>query len=72
MSTVKPAWKHSSQDGTLRKLADVPADQRPRAIGTIAELGQMYGEHDWQSQEAQEFWSVTVSEVTEKSMSGDN
>ncbi|OAV51203.1 glycosyltransferase family A protein [Enteractinococcus helveticum] len=56
----------------LRKLADVPADQRSGAIETIAKLGQMYEEHDWQSQEAQEFWAVTVSEVTEQQTSGDN
>lgn len=47
----------------LRKLADVPADQRARAIATIAELGRMYGEHEWASEEAQEFWEVTVREI---------
>ena len=56
----------------LRKLADVPGEQRPKAIETIVELGQMYGEHDWQSEEAREFWAVTVNELTHQTTSGDN
>jgi hypothetical protein len=53
----------------LRKLADVPDDQRAQAITTIAELGQMYGEHEWDSEEAQEFWNVTVNEIEPASAS---
>src|SRR5690625_935572 len=53
----------------LRKLADVPRDQRAQAITTIAELGQMYGEHEWGSEEAQEFWNVTFNEIEPASTS---
>ncbi|GAA4119651.1 glycosyltransferase family 2 protein [Enteractinococcus coprophilus] len=56
----------------LRKLADVPADQRPRAIKTIAELGQIYGDHEWQSEEAQKFWTLMVHEATDQQASGDD
>jgi glycosyltransferase involved in cell wall biosynthesis len=47
----------------LRKLADVPHDQRAQAITTIAELGRMYGEYEWHTEEAQEFWNVTIGEI---------
>ncbi|HEY4536178.1 MAG TPA: glycosyltransferase [Enteractinococcus sp.] len=56
----------------LRKLADVPPEQRTQAVKTIIELGQMYGDHDWQSEEAQEFWAVTGNEVIEHQTCGDN
>ncbi len=55
----------------LRKLADVPADQRNQAIATIITLGKMYGEHQWASPEAQEFWDVTVGELNQTVASGD-
>lgn len=56
----------------LRKLADVPDDQRAQAISTITELGQMYGDHEWESEEAQEFWNISVGEIPQNSTSGDN
>lgn len=56
----------------LRKLKDVPLEQRPSAISTIIKLGQMYGDYEWQSEEAQDFWTVTIHEVLEKHTSGDN
>ena len=56
----------------LRKLADVPSDQRARAIATIAELGKMYGDHEWESEEAQDFWNITIGELAPNSLSGDN
>lgn len=56
----------------LRKLADVPAEQRARAIETVAELGQMYGDHEWQSEEAQEFWNVTLGAMQLNSVSEGN
>jgi len=46
----------------LRKLADVPDDQRVQAIATIAELGRIYGNHEWKSEEAKSFWLTTVTE----------
>lgn len=55
----------------LRKLEHVPIEQRAKAIGTIAELGSMYGEHEWASSEAQEFWNVTLDEVQQHSVFGD-
>lgn len=56
----------------LRKLADVPDDQRAHAIATITELGRMYGDHEWESEEAQEFWNISVGEQPQNSTSGDN
>ncbi|WP_022871617.1 glycosyltransferase [Yaniella halotolerans] len=56
----------------LRKLADVPFDQRSQAIATIAKLGKMYGDHEWESEEAQDFWNATISELEPYSVSGDN
>src|SRR5690625_3270271 len=56
----------------LRKLKDVPLEQRPSAISTIIKLGQMYGDYEWQSEEAQDFWTGTIHEVLEKHTSGDN
>ena len=56
----------------LRKLADVPAEQRAQAIATISELGKMYGDHEWESEEAQKFWNVTINELQQNSVSGDN
>lgn len=56
----------------LRKLADVPSAQRAQAIATIAELGKMYGDHEWESEEAQEFWNVTIGELQPNTVSGDN
>ncbi len=56
----------------LRKLADVPADQRTRAITTIKELGQMYGKHEWQTEQAQEFWNSNLNELEHPNTSGDN
>lgn len=56
----------------LRKLADVPEEQRARAITTIAELGRMYGDHEWASEEAQQFWSDTVGESQRHTASEDN
>lgn len=47
----------------LRKLPDVPESQRAKAIETITELGQMYGEHDWQSEEANDFWAATSDKL---------
>lgn len=55
----------------LRKLADVPAEQRAQAISTIIKLGNMYGHHEWTTQEAKEFWDVTVNEVKPDGVSGD-
>jgi len=56
----------------LRKLADVPAEQRHRAITTIIELGQIYGDHAWQTAEAQEFWALKDNEIEAQHTSGDN
>lgn len=56
----------------LRKLADVPEAQRAQAISTIVQLGHMYGEHEWESEEAQEFWNITVGELQLNSVSEDN
>lgn len=56
----------------LRKLADVPPEQRNKAIATIMELGQMYGDHEWETEEAQQFWNVTVNELQQQNVSGDN
>lgn len=47
----------------LRKLNDVPPEQRPEAIETIAELGQIYGQHEWGSEEAREFWHETFRQT---------
>lgn len=47
----------------LRKLKDVPSEQRADAIATIMTLGQMYGQHEWQSEEARAFWEETVQEI---------
>jgi glycosyltransferase involved in cell wall biosynthesis len=55
----------------LRKLADVPVEQRPMAISTIAELGRMYGEHEWRSEEAKEFWAITINETAAETPIGD-
>lgn len=55
----------------LQKLKDVPQEQRPTAISTIIELGKMYGQYEWLSEEAQEFWTTTVHEVLEEHTSGD-
>lgn len=55
----------------LRKLADVPLGQRSQAIRTIAELGRIYGGHEWQSPEAIEFWDVTLGEVEQNNLPGD-
>src|SRR5699024_5626726 len=44
------------------KLKQVPELQRPQAIETIAELGRMYGEYNWQTDEAKEFWSMINAE----------
>src|SRR5699024_5874240 len=46
----------------LHKLKQVPELQRPQAIETIAELGRMYGEYNWQTDEAKEFWSMINAE----------
>src|SRR5690625_4493908 len=56
----------------LRKLADVPAEQRHRAITTIIELGQIYGDHAWQTAEVQEFWALKDNEIEAQHTSGDN
>lgn len=47
----------------LRKLKDVPSEQRADAIATIMTLGQMYGQHEWQSEDALAFWEETVQEI---------
>lgn len=56
----------------LRKLPQVPEDQRALAIKTIAELGRMYGDYDWKSDAAREFWTTTVSEIEPPDASGEN
>lgn len=56
----------------LRKLAAVPNEQRAQAISTIIELGQMYGDHEWETEEAQEFWHVTAGESQQNRVSEDN
>src|SRR5690625_7656917 len=40
----------------LRQLADVPAEQSHRAITTISQRGEIYGEQVMQATEAEEFW----------------
>ncbi|MDR7346900.1 glycosyltransferase [Enteractinococcus fodinae] len=47
----------------LRKLDDVPEEQRSQAIATVEELGQMYGSHEWQTEEAQRFWNRDTDEA---------
>ena len=56
----------------LRKLADVPLEQRGEAIETIAELGRMYGEHEWVTEEAREFWDITFAENKQQNVTGVN
>ena len=47
----------------LRKLKDVPEEQRSKAIATVEKLGQMYGAHEWQSEEALAFWKRNTDEL---------
>lgn len=49
----------------LAKLADVPPEEREQAISTIIELVRMYGEPEWVTKEAQEFWSAVVEQPIE-------
>lgn len=69
-------YKHSRMEifftgWYLRKLADVPAEQRDEAIATIGELGRMYGDYDWTSEEAQQFWEITRAETPQLSETGE-
>lgn len=47
----------------LRKLKNVPQDQRAKAIATVEKLGQIYGAHEWQTEEALAFWSRNTDEL---------
>lgn len=49
----------------LRKLKEVPEAQRPQAVATVQKLGQMYGAHSWQTEEALAFWDSQGNKAAE-------
>lgn len=49
----------------LRKLKEVPEAQRPQAVATVQKLGQMYGAHSWQTEEALAFWDSHGNKAAE-------